>query len=251
MSQFAAWQTAMNRLPKSTPLLIPVRGGGLVNAERIAILRDLSESNQVALAKEIDVFSLNKGDQCFRSGDDANVFYILVEGRCKIYNYTSDGREQILYIYTAGDFIGGLNLLKNQNYLYTGQAVENCLIAAISKSSFMKYCYDQPAILRLIIDKCYDRIRWAENLVSCLVSSSADAKVASVLLRLSESYGEKTPRGTVLRLTINREEMGSYAGLARETMSRKLNQFSDEGLIEFVGPKSICIVDEDKLRKMT
>ncbi|KXB41998.1 Crp/Fnr family transcriptional regulator [Amygdalobacter nucleatus] len=250
MNQFSNRQSSKYRLPKSAPLLIPVRGGGLVNAEKIAILRDLSEADQNALAKEIDIFSLNKGDYCFRSGDDANVFYILIDGRCKIYSYTSDGREQILYIYTAGDFIGGLNLLKDHNYLYTGQAVENCLVAAIGKSSFMKYCYDQPSILRLIIDKCYDRIRWAENLINCLVSSSADAKVASVLLRLSESYGEKTERGTVLHLTINREEMGSYAGLARETMSRKLNQFSDEGLIEFVGPKSICIKDEEKLKRM-
>ncbi len=250
MKQFPSWQASMNRLPKSAPLLLPIRGGGLVNSDKIAVLRDLPAADQVALAKEIDVFSLNRGDYCFRSGDAANVFYILIEGRCKIFNFTSDAREQILYIYTAGDFIGGLNLLKDHKYLYTGQAVENCLVAAISKDSFMKYCYHQEAILRLIIDKCYDRIRWAENLISCLVSNSADAKVASVLLRLSESYGEQTPKGMVLRLTISREEMGSYAGLARETMSRKLNQFSDEGLIEFVGPKSICILDVERLKKM-
>lgn len=250
MPDYSFLKNRPDRPNKTPPLLVSIRGGGLVNSEKIALLRDLNLPEQHALAKELDVFRLNKGDYCFQSGDQANAFYIMIEGRCKIYEYTSDGREQILYIYNPGDFIGGLNIMKDHNYIYTGQAVENALVAAISKESFMRYCYHNEKILRLIIDKCYDRIRWAENLIERLVATSADAKVASVLLRLSETYGEETPRGTTLRLTISREEMGSYAGLARETMSRKLNQFYEEGLIDFIGPKSICILNKQKLQEM-
>ena len=59
-----------------------------------------------------------------------------------------------------------------------------------------------------------------------------------------------TKDGIVLNLSINREEMGSYAGISRETMTRKLGLFKELGYIDFIGNKKILIVDKDKLKEM-
>lgn len=48
-------------------------------------------------------------------------------------------------------------------------------------------------------------------------------------------------------LPINREEMASYIGVTRETISRKLKKFEEEGLIKVVGTKKILILDEEGL----
>lgn len=51
-------------------------------------------------------------------------------------------------------------------------------------------------------------------------------------------------------MTMNREEMGSYAGLTRETMSRKLRSMQKQGLIEIQGNKKIIVKDINDLNDM-
>lgn len=168
----------------------------------------------------------------------------------KIYKYLSDGREQILYIYSAGDFVGAFNLLKEDEYKYNAEALEDTVISTLSKDTFDEIAIKNPRITLKLLEKAYERIRWAEELVDRLSSGTADAKVAGLLLNLVDDFGMMTNDGIVLDLSINREEMGSYAGISRETMTRKLGLFKELGYIDFIGNKKILIIDEDKLREM-
>lgn len=168
----------------------------------------------------------------------------------KIFKYLTDGREQILYIYAAGDFVGGFNLLKEDEYLYNAVALEDTIVSTLSKKKFDEIIIKNPTITLKILEQAYERIRWAEDLVDRLSTASAEAKVASLLLRLIDDFGTRKGNQIVLDLTINREEMGSYAGISRETMTRKLGLFKDLGIIDFEGNKVIIIKDEQKLREM-
>ena len=47
--------------------------------------------------------------------------------------------------------------------------------------------------------------------------------------------------------SMNREELGNYSGLRRETITRKLGQFKDLGYIDLVGNKVIIIKDLEAL----
>jgi len=105
-------------------------------------------------------------------------------------------------------------------------------------------------MLLKILEKAYERIRWAEDLINRLTATSVDAKVAGLLLYLIDDFGRESENGIILELSINREEMGSYAGLSRETITRKLNMFKDFGYLEFYGNKIILIKDRDQLEKL-
>lgn len=56
--------------------------------------------------------------------------------------------------------------------------------------------------------------------------------------------------GILLELNISRENMGSFAGLTRETMTRKLAELKDKGIIELIESKKILIKDVESLKKM-
>ena len=47
----------------------------------------------------------------------------------------------------------------------------------------------------------------------------------------------------VVNLPFTREDMANYTGLTRETISRKLNMFSEKGIIKIIGHKKIEILD--------
>lgn len=191
-----------------------------------------------------------KGEYIFRTGDKADRLYIVCSGKMKIYTSTHDGREQILYIYSKGDFVGAFNLLKEDEYKYTAVALEDTTISTLTKNTFDEIVINNPSITLKILEKAYERIRWAEDLINRLSASNVDAKVAGLLLNLIDDFGKSIDDGILLELTITREEMGSYAGLSRETMTRKLNTYKEMGLLEFKGNKVIIIKDKSKLEEL-
>ena len=216
----------------------------------MSLFSSLNEDEIKQINKGLTTREYKKGENIFRTGHKADRLYIVCEGKMKIYKYTSDGREQILYIYSSGDFVGGFNLLKEDEYKYNGEALEDATISTLTKKQFDEIVMKNPNMTLKILEKAYERVRLAEELVNRLTLGNADAKTAGLLLSLIEDFGRKTEKGIELDLTITREEMGSYAGISRETMTRKLRQFRELGYIDLEGNRKIIILDENKLEEL-
>lgn len=216
----------------------------------VPLLSNLNQEEIDKISEGVIFTDYKKGQQIFSSGDKADKLYIVVTGKMKIYDYLSDGREQILYIYSTGDFVGAFNLLKEDEFKYSAEALEDTTISTLSKKKFDRIILNNPNITLKILEKAYERIRDVEGLVVRLAATNADAKVAGLLLELIKDFGSKDSVNIILDLSINREEMGNYAGISRETMTRKLNHFKELGYIDFIGNKKIIIKNENKLREL-
>lgn len=219
-----------------------------LKVQDIPLLSSLNDAEAEAIRAGLELRSYRRGDLIFTSGDRADRLYIVCSGRMKIFKYQPDGRELILYLYSSGDFVGGFNLLKADEYRYNASALEDAQICTLSKEKFDDIVLNNPKILLKIVEKGFERVRWAEELVDRLNSPSADLKVAALLLDLMRDFAQTEEVGLVLHLTINREEMGNYTGLSRETVTRKLTQFQDAGLIDMIGNKKIVLKDIEALR---
>ena len=211
---------------------------------------NLDETACADLDRSIKILNYGKDEVVFRPEDRADGMYYMVSGRMKISKLMPDGRAQIFYIYNPGDFVGGLNVLSGDHYLYLGETLEKSIIGYVPKDIFDKYVINRLDSLKIILSKSYDRIRWAEDLISRLSSSNAEIKVAGLLISLIDPYGKQVNGEIQLKLSITREEMGSYAGLTRETMTRKLNDFKNRGLIDFIGNHTIVIKNLEGLRSI-
>ncbi len=184
-----------------------------------------------------------KGDFVFQTDQYPDEMYLICQGHIKIYYNTADGREQIFYIYGPRDFIGGLNMLEDKPYAYMGQAADDSVICAIPRQFCERHMLNNVQVLRRLLNKSFERIRWAEDLIQRLATNDAAMKVASLLYSLAKDFGHRTPEGIRIDLSLNREEMGAYAGLTRETMTRKLGELREKGDIEFIGSRSLLIRD--------
>lgn len=217
----------------------------------IPLLSGLDDSEIEKISKGVSSHTYKKGEVIFQQGERASKLYIVCAGKLKIFKNLAEGKEQILYILSEGDFIGAFNLLKADRFDFSAVALETTQISTLDKSAFDQVMISNPEITLKIFEKAYERIMKAESLVERLSSSTPDAKVIGLLIDLISDFGKPAKGGGImLELTINREEMGSYAGIARETMSRKLQLFDEMGLIKLVGAKKILICDVAKLKAM-
>lgn len=215
-----------------------------MDLRKIPLLKYLSDEDLKIVEKEAEVKKYKKGDMIFKSGDSPKKMYLIYSGFIKIYLDLSDGRQQILYIYKENEFVGGLNVMSGDHYLYNSVALKNCTIIEIEKSLFNILFLNNNNCLKVILDQSYQRIRKSEELVYRLNEINADLKIGKLLLSLIKDYGIINEDKTILlNLSINREELGAFSGLSRETISRKLNYLEAEGVIKLLSKGNILILN--------
>ncbi|MDI9412419.1 MAG: pyruvate formate-lyase-activating protein [Bacillota bacterium] len=219
----------------------------LAKLRQLPLLNDIDDKDVDDVLDQIILSNIKAGEYIFKTGDSPDFMYLIVEGQMKILFNSIDGEELIFYIYKDGDFVGGHNLLQRTPYRYIGEALTDCKVVAISRQTFDQYFHNSPAVLRGILTKSFERIRWAESLIQRLATSNASMKTAALLLKLESRIGVETEEGIKLELSMNREELGNYTGLKRETITRKLGEFRELGYIEMIGNKVIIIKDMEAL----
>jgi CRP/FNR family transcriptional regulator len=82
-----------------------------------------------------------------------------------------------------------------------------------------------------------------------LGTMSAEQRVATFLLNLSDRLRKRGYSPAEFHLRMTREEIGSYLGIKLETVSRMLSRFHRDGLLDARG-KNIRILDHDGLMQV-
>jgi CRP/FNR family transcriptional regulator len=86
-----------------------------------------------------------------------------------------------------------------------------------------------------------------QSLLMLLGKKSAEERLAALLLSLSDRYQRRGFSPTDFYLSMSRNDIGNYLGLAVETVSRLFSRFQEEGVL-IVQRKHICIQDLPRLR---
>lgn len=217
----------------------------------LEVLKFLTDEDLLKIEDHIEIRTYKKGDTIFELGAPATEMYVLIQGFMKIISLLSDGKEQIMYIFKSGDFVGGLNLLSDDEYVYEGIALKECRILVIKRQAFEEVLMKNHAFLMHLLEMSYARIRHSESLIDRLSIINADMKVAKALINLTKEYGIVEGKEVLLNLQMSREELGSYTGISRETMSRKLHYFESLGIIQLLPKGNIRILDMKKLSSHT
>jgi CRP/FNR family transcriptional regulator len=194
--------------------------------------------------------SYEKGEVVLAEGSHPDYVAILNAGSVKASRFTADGREQILYVFSEGDFFGEQNLLFDRPSLYSVTALEPAQLCFLFKKDFQQLLSDNPDIGLKIIGELGWRMSHLENSVRNMGVRSLESRIGAVLLELAGKYGVQQADGTLVRMPLSREGLANYIGIARETVSRKLGMLEDEGMIRSVGNRHILIRDMKALEEL-
>lgn len=209
---------------------------------------DCDEADE--LLKLVEHRNYKKGELLFLEGEKAETLFIVNEGKLKLYKYTKTGREQILYLLKEGDCWGELQLLYETNFDCSAKVLEDCYVSTIKKADFQRLMLKNPEMSLKLLGVVGKRLDHLEQMAMMLADNDSDAKLAYLLLKLADEYGIRLEDRVSVSLPMTREEMANYTGLTKETISRKLKLFSNQGLIEVIGHKKIDVLDYDYLMSL-
>lgn len=220
-------------------------------AHKVSIFSVLDEEQLAKLTAKINHRNYKKGQIIFFEGDLSDKLYVINKGKIKIFKYTKEGREQILYILSEGDFIGDLSLLKRGEFKFNAEALEEANICELTKDDFDSIVKENAEIALKILQVVHDRIVKLENLIQSLSTKDIESRIAGLLLSFVRDFGVRKGQKIELVLPLSREDIANYIGVTRETISRKLSSMNDQGLIDLIGSRKIIINNIEELEDMT
>ena len=188
---------------------------------------------------------LKKGAHLFNAGESFRSVYAVRSGSLKTYSTTEDGEEQITGFYLAGEILGmdGINTNHHNNFAKTLEASSVC---EIPFDQLETLSIQIPSLQRHFFQLMSKEIQTDQQLMVLLSKKPADARIASFLLNLGARHENRGLSGQRFRLTMSRNDIGNYLGLAVETVSRTFTRFQQLSYIKADG-KEIEILSSDQL----
>jgi CRP/FNR family transcriptional regulator, cyclic AMP receptor protein len=189
------------------------------------IFRDLAPEQITMIEHATLMRTIPKGQIIYSQEDRAEALFLLKRGRVTIYRLTPEGKRLELATIGPRSFFGEMPLLGESLRHAFAEAAEESLLCVMSRADVERLIREQPQVALRMIEVLGKRLAQSDARLEELAYRSAPARVAAVLLRLTEGRAGGAARAT-------HQEIGDMIGALRETVTKILDEFQAEGLVE-------------------
>jgi CRP/FNR family cyclic AMP-dependent transcriptional regulator len=208
----------------------PARPGGSAFPPKECMLAmdifcDLEPAALAAFEQQTEMRTCRKGQILYSQEDRAEVLFLLKRGRVQLYRLTASGKRLELATLEPGTFFGEMPLVGETLRHTFAEAAEDSLICVMSRSDIERLMRQRSEVALRMIEVLSRRLALCEARLEEMAYRSVPARIAAVLLRLSqERSGEAVP--------ITHQELGDMIGALRESVTKVLDDFQKAGLVE-------------------
>jgi CRP/FNR family transcriptional regulator, dissimilatory nitrate respiration regulator len=199
--------------------------------------RQLEDISGIAVEK-----TFQKGEAIFFEGDKGIGFYMVGDGRVKIFKVSPAGKEHILHIFGEGEPFGEVPVFYGQPFPASAEALVKTQTLFFPRDRFIRLVEANPSIALNMLAVLSMRLRRFAGQIESLSLKEVPARLANYLLYLSTEQGDKE----VVQLDISKGQLASLLGTIPETLSRIFAKMSEEGLIRVNG-RTIYLLDKEAL----
>ncbi|MEZ5043000.1 MAG: response regulator [Saprospiraceae bacterium] len=194
------------------------------------------------LSEDREIQRFHKKDLIYEEGQYAKRLYFIASGKVKTFKTNDVGKEFIIKIHKAGEFLGYQALIKEDKYHESASALEDSEIRLIPKEDFFSLLYNNRDFSVRFIKMLAENMEDQEEQLLSLAYNSIRKRVAEALLVLNERFEKEG-------ISILRDDLAGMVGTAKESVIRTLTDFKNENLIQIEGG-TISILQIDKLEMM-
>jgi CRP/FNR family cyclic AMP-dependent transcriptional regulator len=180
------------------------------------------------------IIQLARKEAFFSQGDPADSIFYLQKGRAKVTVVSAAGKEAIIAILAAGDFVGEESLATMAGLrLATASAIAVCTALRISREEMIRVMHQEQSLTDFFLKFLLERsIRIQADLVDQLFNSS-EKRLARILLMMAE-FGKPGESEQYIP-KISQEALAEMVGTTRSRVSFFMNRFRKLGFIEYNG----------------
>ena len=211
-----------------------------------AVCGVLSDAELVRLNQISRRRTIKAGQTIMSDEGTAEFFANVIAGVIKLTKTLADGRQQIVGLLFAPDFLGRAFSTNNP---YFAEAASDVDLCCFPHDGFQRVLRDFPGIEHRLFEQTLDDLDSAREWMVLLGRKTATEKVASLLLLLahrsalavcSHAAAPAVPR---FELPLTRADIADYLGLTIETVSRQITRLKTAGTIRLLDNRLFVVPD--------
>jgi len=214
--------------------------------EKLAtIFPELSAEECARLASSSRLVNYAKNEWIFVEGESLGLADWLVSGNVELLKGSMSGKNTILHVVREEHFLDHCIFFGSGQAFVSALALSRCSVLRIDAKVLRSVLMDNAAFAMRLMKALAIRQRMFINKIAVSQGKiSVRRRVAGWLL-----HKARVGRTNVVDDGITREVLAGLLGLSRESLSRQLSAFAEDGLVR-LEKKAIIIQDDRALRRI-
>ncbi|HET6863842.1 MAG TPA: Crp/Fnr family transcriptional regulator [Candidatus Saccharimonadales bacterium] len=179
-------------------------------------------------------------------GEEPSGVVIVRKGFVRVYSISDDGNHYVHIIYKTGEIfplIWAFNdILRRVFY----EALSELEVTEVPKQDFLRFIKHNAGAATDVLKQLAEQFYVFADRLDNLEYKTASEKVAYRLMFLASRFGEHQGKTIIIKAPLTHELISQSINLARETVSREIENLEKLGIISHSG-KYILINDVEKL----
>lgn len=203
----------------------------------------LTPEQLVTLAKSSVKHKAPQGEELVADAEHVERYSNVMSGVVKLSKTLADGRQQIVGLQFAPDFVG--RPFRSESAV-TAEAATQVDLCSFPRQAVERMMVEQPDFERRLLQQTLKELDQARDWMVTLGRKTAAEKIASFLLMIANN-AQPSESGCTFDLPLSRSEIADFLGLTIETVSRQLTRLRTEGVIRIEGTRHVTVADLDRL----
>ena len=175
---------------------------------------------------------LKTDEVLFLAGDAGDGCYRVDDGLLKVTMVSRSGTERILAFLGHNAIVGELSIIDGLPRSASVVAVRAAVLSFLSRAAFEDFAAKHPEIYKSLVTLIAARLRETDAALAAGSFLPLRGRVACTLLELAQDFGQDVGAGRiVIRQKIGQSDLAAMAGIARENVSRILNDWKRRKLV--------------------
>lgn len=192
--------------------------------------------------------SYESGHELLSADEDVHRYSNILRGVVKLSKLLADGRQQIVGLQFAPDFMG--RPFRAQSNVIADAATE-VQVCSFPKAVLEELIKESPQLEHRMHEQVLDELDEAREWMLTLGRKSAGEKVASFLYLIAAHIDPEIEdhEGPVeFELPLKRSDIADFLGLTIETVSRQITKLRKAGIVEVENNRGVVVPNLERLR---
>jgi CRP/FNR family transcriptional regulator len=177
-------------------------------------------------------------------------FHFVDYGKLRLYNLLPNGRTITLSILGPSDVFLQWRTESQSLSCLCAEAMQPSRVITASEAEMTDVVGAQPAAAIDVITSFARRLTESQVLIEDLMNNSVNLRLYRTLLELSKQFGKPEGRFSLIDYPLTHQRLADMIGSNRVTITRKLHDLQERGIIETRKNATIVLKDTDGLWKL-
>lgn len=200
---------------------------------RHPFFKNLSVADQERLITQSHEQQCSAGELLIRQGQPAERFFLVLQGRVKLYRISADGQEKVVEIIQAGQtFAEAVMFMQRSEYPVCAETLEAVQLVSFPNRLMLTLLQESPQACLHLLGHMSMRLHQRLGELETLTLQNATQRFALYLIQQLDDRSQET---VDIELPLPKRLIAARLSMQPETLSRIMARLNQDGLIEMSG----------------